>query len=557
MNTGSAIAAMLWENWRLTRIEAAQRLVLGILAGWAALAMFGASVNTVFWILVPMHAFFYMSIAKLNGGRFIDGYKPGFPLYLYYTRPVSTGLFVGVAMAYDAFTCTAMYVVSAALLGFVSDKPLPVFSMALFLVTFHLVYLAIQWSTRNRVVQWIGSIAISLPPYLLLLGRTKSLPQVEFSLAENAAMVLVCVVSVCVAIAGVARQRRGDAVASVPQAARSAGYPDWLVSLLRFPCPTSSATRAQIWFELQSSGFPILLIGLAISLLVFVLYTLGIAIAPLRPAAVAAPIMFGLPALLLVFGSNAFGIRQRQGRTYASTFESTQPYRAAQMAWLKIGVRAACVLAAMIAVVASVWLAGSILSAWGPWVFDNKDVLPELLKTRHKLGNALVGQTGYSLAMRVLVVSTAVAGMIAFLATFAALRARYPRRTLVAISLVPACITTFLLLAWAQSQDVISQRLLVAIVSATGWIAAAALVLGMAYLAWRVLAERLLTPRQAGVIVLVLAVFATAWLLLLRANGVSLAGMPAVGTVAMLWPALLLLIFTVLAPWSLSRIRHT
>ena len=76
--------------------------------------MFGNGAVVAFWILLSQYAFFYMSIAKLNGGRFMDGYKPGFPLYLLYPRPVATAAFVGVAMAYDAITNVAMYLVTAA-----------------------------------------------------------------------------------------------------------------------------------------------------------------------------------------------------------------------------------------------------------------------------------------------------------------------------------------------------------------------------------------------------------------------------------------------------------
>ena len=39
----SPVLAMLWENWRLTRVEAAQRLVQGIVLAAAVLAAVAAS----------------------------------------------------------------------------------------------------------------------------------------------------------------------------------------------------------------------------------------------------------------------------------------------------------------------------------------------------------------------------------------------------------------------------------------------------------------------------------------------------------------------------------
>ena len=44
---------------------------------------------------------------------------------------------------------------------------------------------------------------------------------------------------------------------------------------------------------------------------------------------------------------------------------------------------------------------------------------------------------------------------------------------------------------------------------------------------------------------------------LLRAAGFEFAGMPTAETVWILSPMLLTLMASVLAPWSLSRIRHT
>jgi hypothetical protein len=91
----------------------------------------------------------------------------------------------------------------------------------------------------------------------------------------------------------------------------------------------------------------------------------------------------------------------------------------------------------------------------------------------------------------------------------------------------------------------------------TRWIDAPALVLATVYLSGRAFAERLLTPRWAFGIVLVSVAFRTAWVTVLRAAGMQLAGMPTTEAVWMLSPALLPLMAGVLAPWSLNRVRHT
>ena len=322
-------------------------------------------------------------------------------------------------------------------------------------------------------------------------------------------MILMGVVSFVLTVAGVARQRRGDFVAVVPRAERSGGYPDWLVSLFRFPCPTTSATKAQVWFELKSSGLPVLSIGLAMAVVIFLLYAISIAVAPVRPAAVAAPIMFGLPALLFYFGGNAFGIRRRQGRTYVSAFEATQPYNTAQLAGVKVLVRTVCVLAALIAVGVSVWASSSLMGAWAEWIPDGQqaDARPGLLEARQKFGDALGGLTWYALAAQAVVVSVAVALLVAALAAFTALRARYFRRVLVAGSLLLLFVLAIVLLVWATESGIASEFLLHAVFRTTGWIVLASMVLTTIYLIWSGFAGpcadgwlRVRRPRDPGAI---------------------------------------------------------
>jgi hypothetical protein len=548
---------MLWENWRLSRVEAAQRLGLGIVAGSAALVLFDHKVIVAFWILLVIHSVFWLSIAKLNGGRFLDGYKPGFPLYLLYTRPVSTAAIVGVAMAYDAISCVALYLASAALLSFAFGQPIPLFSVTVWMVSFHLVCTCIQWSTRNRVAQWVGSLALGWPFYFLLHDRMTVPLRVEFSLAENALMVLIGIAAFAVAVAGVARQRRGDAVATAPKPAGSGEYPDWLIAAFRFSCPTSSATRAQVWFELKSSGLPALAIGLSLAIMIFLLFAIGIPIVPVRPFAIFA-VMISAPAVLFLLGGNAFGIRRRQGRTYVSAFDSTQPYGAAQQAGLKILVRTGCVLAALLIVGVSVWTSSSLVGAWAPWPMDGKpDATVGLLKLRSDIQGAFAGLTGYMLAAQAVVTSIGVAVTVAWLAAVTALRARYPRRMLVAVSLLFLYCFALVLLAVAKERGIVSAFLLDTMVGATCWIAAAAMVFTTLYLLWSGFAERALTARYTCGALVISAAFGAAWVMALRVAGVQLGGMSTTDAVMMLSPVLLPLMSSVLSPWSLNRIRHT
>src|SRR5678815_1153107 len=79
----------------------------------------------------------------------------------------------------------------------------------------------------------------------------------DFSIGDYALLATIGVASFGLTVAGVARQRRGDAQAFSPRTVTRSGFWDWLADLFQIPCPTASATRAQVWFELKSSGLPV------------------------------------------------------------------------------------------------------------------------------------------------------------------------------------------------------------------------------------------------------------------------------------------------------------
>ena len=102
-----------------------------------------------------------------------------------------------------------------------------------------------------------------------------------------------------------------------------------------------------------------------------------------------------------------------------------------------------------------------------------------------------------------------------------------------------------------------SQFHLDVVYGAMRWIAFAAMVFTTVYVFWSGFAERVLTIRYASGAVAMSAAFGAAWLTVLHMAGVQLAGMSATNAISVLSPALLPLMVSVLAPWSLSRIRHT
>jgi hypothetical protein len=221
-------------------------------------------------------------------------------------------------------------------------------------------------------------------------------------------------------------------------------------------------------------------------------------------------------------------------------------------------VRTACLLAVLIAIGVSVAASSSLLSAWGEWLADGKnDALPGVLQLRRTIEDSFGALTGYAIAAQVVIASVVVAVMVALLATFRAVRARYPRRLIVAGLLLLLWYIAIILLDLAARRGIGPEFLLGAILRATGWSAAAAAVFATVYLVWSGFAERVLTIRYAGGAVAISAAFGAAWLTALHIAGVQLAGMSATNAILLLSPASLPPMVSVLAPWSLSRIRHT
>lgn len=577
MRMQTPVVAILWENWRLTRAEAAWKLAVGIVGAAAVLAVSAAfapnrairdvAATIALFVIVFPHFLGWLSMAKLNGGR------PGFPFHLLYAQPVRTAMLVGVPLAYLTVVPAAVYFVSAVLLRTTSGYPFPLLPGAVWIAALSVSQAATTWFTRKRTVQMLTTMAASgvlaglvgirltrgvdWPVSPSLWPTLLDVPPAGYTLAGVIALALFGLT-----VAAVERQRHDDERAPIPWS--GVGFPAHLIGLFRFPCPTSTATRAQVWFELRTRGLPLLSIGLALASVNLLFSAVSGPIdawltAGYRPyidcsdkgCFYARPlaILFALFSLAAVMGlgGNAFGILAKQGRLYVSSFEVTQPFGTGRLAVVKVLVRSVCVLTALAAVGASVWLPGA-LSAAGE-IFG--DPMRSVQGALEGAAGALAGHQQLALAV---IVGLGVAMTVASRATLVALWTRYPRRLNIVGSLVLLHGVALVLLTLAGPRW---NAALAAIVQGTSWIAASGIVCATGYLAWRTFVERLLTPYQASGIVLLSASFTAAWLTLLRGTGVALADMPAAGAAWMLSSALLPLVIYLLAPWSYSRVRHT
>jgi hypothetical protein len=577
----SPLAAMLWEYWRLTRVEAAWKLALGIGGALIALVLFAAfepsgrgyqdsmdNAAALALILIVMpHLAGWRSMATLNSGR-------GSLLCLHYVRPVRTAIIVGLPLAYLTAVSSAIYLVSALLLRTTSGYAFPLLPVAAWITAFTVVLVGATLSTRNKATQVVVMINATAIGFLGAMQRLTAVeipdtfdwpPHLwptlfDFPLTDYALIALIGLASFGVALASVARQRHGDAPAVIPWTP-GIGLRAWLTSLFNIPCPTSSATRAQVWFDLKFSGLPVLTIGVALGIVILLS---GMVSNPIDAAissdfranvscaetgcfyARPMTVMLAVVSLLVISfqGGNAFGIR---------SFEAAQPYGTSQLTALKLLVRSACFLAALVAVGVSAWTSASIM---GDAVFIQMWSVP-LSSLLSAIKGAVAALTGYEQLALVVVAAVGIVTWVAAFAVFGALRTRYSRRVNVAASFLLLSGLALALLAGAERNGIVSPFVVDAIVAAARWIILAATVFTTGYVFWSGFAERVLTIRYASGAVAISAIFAAAWLTMLRAAGVELADMAVAAAFWMLSPALLPLTASVVAPWSLSRVRHT
>jgi hypothetical protein len=597
MTPRSPTSAMLWELWRVTRAEVAWKLALPIGTGLVALLLGAAfappdpkryqDVNdnlaalALILIVIP-HLVGWLSMAKLNGGQ------PGFPLYLLYTRPVRTTVLVGLPMAYLTAVSSAIYLVSATVLRVASGHAFPLLPVAAWVAALTLVFVAATWSTRNMAIQMVVMMFAVVKALGWAVNRLTAVeipggydwpPRLwptlfDWPLTDYAWIILIGLASFAVTVAMVTRQRRGAGLPFVTRPAITrtpgSGLWQWLINLFRIPCPTLSATRAQLWFDLKSNGLPVLTIGVALAIVIVLVSAVSGPIDAAWNAApdVSCPIaecfwvraippMFTPLALfaLLFLGGNAFGIRRKQGRTYVSAFDATQAYGTAPLAVLKLLVKSVCVLAGIIAIGVSVWISMPLL---GDAVFMQMLGVP-LNSRRSAFDNAVAALAGFEWLALAIVAIGGVAAWVASWAALGALRTRYRRRINIAVCLLLLYGVAFVWLGVAGQVDpeTASRLHLDVVFEAMRWIAAAAIVFTTVYVFWSGFAEHVLTTRYASGAVALSAAFGAAWLTTLHIVGVHLAGMSAMNAMSVVWPALLPLMASGLAPWSYSRIRHT
>src|SRR5262245_25828442 len=294
-----------------------------------------------------------------------------------------------------------------------------------------------------------------------------------------------------------------------------------------FPCPTSSALRAQLWFELRSRGLRVLTIGLALATDIALLFASG---RGGRAFGMIFATLF-MPAVLLI-GGNAFGLRRGQGGKSVSAFEATQPHGTLRLAFVKLIVWSACFLTA----VGAVWTTAWICLSRYRFVKAGAPLMEQQVNTwmvgREDAFLALPGNQQLALVFVVLM------GIVLWVAIRGVVRASWVRnfRYVIVAASLPLL---YLLGGVAYSYGFVPEVLRPVLEHGTRWVFEAAIVVTTIYLLRSGLTEGLLTRSYVWGVVLVSAVFAVAWLAMLQASGFQFAKIPPVQFDARLFPVLL------------------
>jgi hypothetical protein len=548
------VMAMLWELWRVTRLETAFRMLLTV------------SLGATLRFVTPEHdrdlvAMVALLLAVLLAAPFwLSIAGPGFPFHLGFVRPVRTWMLVGVPMAYLAGVAAASYLVPVIVLGAVFDYTFPLLPVAAWIAALIFAQAATNWWTRSKVIQILGGMGAVGGGMVLAINRLHGeairgngfLPSrwpipFAFSPTDYGIIASIAAAAVGLAIVCVTRQRHGGVLVNAARAGRT-DFATVLIDAFRFKCPTATAVRAQLWFEMKSAGGPALTIGGGLALAIPVLLAIVDPLEPVRFLAV----LFAMlsPLMVLGLGTNAFGLHRTQSDTYASTFDTGQAVDTAGLAALKILARTASLSAALAAVGVSLWMSAPLVSEWTqvPWTFYGN-----LAQGQRAVAVAADALAGHQIVALTVVAITGLTAAIAYFASIQALSLVHPWRTMVVVSGVSLFSLASLL---AAPPGVGGDGLEVRLVAAYPWIATVTIPLGTLYVFREALTERLLTARQAlGAVFLWAGLLAT-WLTVLQVFGLRLAEMSPALIALMLSLSLLPLAAVALAPWSLSLVRH-
>ncbi len=561
MRLWSPATAMLWESWRLTCRQLFFFGALGGLGGWALLAGAPDRDRAAYLVLMTLLG---VAILALTSMCLVAGRATvGFPYTLAFGRPARTSVFVAVPMLYRAAACAAIYAIPAVTLRAAYGVPFPVTPITILLGASAVLFLTSTWYTRDAKLRALTTIVLLLfgVPAALRWLNPWNVPagafpppvgpdMVRLSVAQYALIALAVAGAYVAAVLGVERQRHGgeaprpqSPVTPRRESIAAKGFVEQFraaaLTIVRWPCPTTSPLAAELWIETKARALPVLAIGLLLAFCVPVLL-MGIVAAQRTAGGFLAAVFLAIvPALPFFAGVSAsLWNRESSMRSPMNAFEATRPIGTARLAAVQIAVAAGGILGAWAFIAASLWLSLPLVGAETALA-----TLPE------RIAASLRAMPLGRLAGVTVVGLVAFSTVLALLAAIRAFAVIYGTRIWV-VTLGLGLYAIFVMFA------VGTERWSGAAIGIHLWALAAAIPVATGFVMMRAVAERILRPRDAGTALAIWGAFIAVCWLVARELGVTLEGLaPAIGALA-LAAGLLPLTAGMLAIWSLGLIRH-
>ena len=542
--------ALLWECWRVSRLNLASMMFLATLVGVGLMVLpMDGELDASLVVALAIYLALFGQLWALT----IDS-RTGFTLRLGFTRPIPTRVLVTVPMVYVAAASAVAYLTPIWVLRTAFGIPLPLLPAAL-VSTVSLTLVAFCWSSANPVrrrafpvilwllgTTWFLASLVARPSATGEPQTTGSAEVFSFSVSSYGWMALISAAAFWVTLAGVARQRRGDdGFSTAPPTGEGAVarprsvFRTWIADRVRIMCPVSSPARAQLWFEMSTVGARVLTAGALTTLAAPIFLTVLDAAGALGQALyfwvwfpLMVPVLVALPSML--------GLRRKQGASYLGAFAATRSLGTAHLVGLKVLVTSLAILLSWSVLVAVLWVFSVRLAAWGPETqaaFTEYwgDFFPSPLGT----ADTLQRMVAFSALATAVLAGTGVLHVSSVL---------NPRRTLLTGVGLGIYIASWVLAGIRGSVD--------ADILATThlWIVTVAVFLGTAFLIRRSVVERIFTLR-ALTAVLVIGVGLLIMSLWTNPNPDDIED----HMVAFIFGSLPLTLM-VLLPWSFSRLRH-
>ena len=382
------LGALLWEQWRVSRLELAIRSGLA-LAGVLLFATVAGRLDSAAVVVLHGVAIFIFGMAGLLSASWTNSFETrqlGFVYHLGFTRPVATRWLVLVPLAYAVICSQLIYVGCCLALYLLVGWQLPVWGPAAILACAVCVLIAGAWSSTRldgRIAGMLGAMSLTLgwlgirdylrndaEPILLALGRAD-----YFALTwwEYLGLGIVGALASLWTIVAVDQQRHGEAwlprrlgTRSERPAAAEAGLP-WRLAWVTGARGRRSVgwgqvfrtpLGAQFWYEVSRSAG---LAGWGAALLCGGLFAV-LCLDVHWPQAPRAWMLAGVAVPLIVqllAADQVLGLAQHQGVVRYSSFDATRPLHCDQLIAIKMAVIYFWSLLALMQVVA--WAGCSLL----------------------------------------------------------------------------------------------------------------------------------------------------------------------------------------------------